>query len=360
VLALGVIALLTALGESRANVEARGPILRVAGKPFFPIGLYYAPAARFRAARDLGFNTVDVWADTGGSARFALNEASALGLKVIVVLQHAYHDGVLNPDLMQTLVTRFRDHPALLAWYLVDEPQESQRFATTLPEASNLVRRLDPSHPTLIVHNQLGALRMFWQLSDIVGVDPYPVPDVALSIVSHHVEQAGLIVGGRKPVWGIMQAFHKDLPRARSRYPTPAELHNMVYQALVAGATGIYYFSYEWQGILEQRDPTLWQYLGVINRQVAALAPALLEGVNAGSEVAVRSSPWLRTRAMAYDGRTIVLAVNLREEPAAIELKGRCGAAAGAEVLFEGRGLPSSGGSVLDSLPAYGVRAYAC
>jgi hypothetical protein len=359
---LGLTALLPLGGESGIRVETKGPRLQVGDKPFFPIGLYYAPAAKYAAARDLGFNVVDVWAATNGSTLWALDQAGALGLKVIVVLQAAYQDGVLDAARMRTFVTAFRDHDALLAWYLLDEPPASisRPYLRTLESAYSLVKSLDPHHPTLIVYNQLAPLRMLQHVSDIVGVDPYPVPNMPLSYVSHQIEQAGLVVMGRKPVWAIMQAFEKEVPGAGTRYPTPAELHNMVYQALVGRAGAVYYFSYAWQGLLEVRSPALWQYLGVINRQVEALAPALLQGTDVGLERTVKSSPWLKTRAVSFSGQTVIVAVNVRDESAALQLAGSCGGPLGAEVLFEDRRLRSSGGSVLDSMPPYGVRAYAC
>src|SRR5215468_5444207 len=53
-------------------------------KPFFPVGLYYTPRARFSEFHGLRFNVVHVWALPDGSSALALDDAARLGLKVVV------------------------------------------------------------------------------------------------------------------------------------------------------------------------------------------------------------------------------------------------------------------------------------
>jgi hypothetical protein len=133
----------------------------------------------------------------------------------------------------------------------------------------------------------------------------------------------------------------------------------MVYQAVVAGATGIMYFSYSWEGTLEDRDPALFAALGPVNRELQTLAPVVLEGERPGAEVRVNAPVDVRSLVREWGGRTYVIVVNVGTSAVSIEVEHR-GPAGGAvmESLFDGRVLKAVSGSFVEALEPYGVRVY--
>ncbi|MGN6419555.1 MAG: glycoside hydrolase 5 family protein [Pseudobacter sp.] len=128
----------------------------VSGKPFSPVGINYYPAAApwglfwpgydsavvskdLKLMEELGFNLVRIFVNfhdfNRGNVsparllqlRHFLNQASAHNLKVIVTLFDFMGDYSLpvfaaSDRQMETLLTSFRDHPAIFAWDLKNEP----------------------------------------------------------------------------------------------------------------------------------------------------------------------------------------------------------------------------------------------
>ena len=273
--------------------------LRVSGRPFLPVGIYYAPAAKFAQLREMGFTVAHVWALPGNATSHTLDEAQRQGMRVVVELADAYRGTKPFLPTVREHVLKFRSHAALLAWYLYDEPDPSA--LDRVQQGYALVRELDPDHPMITVHTSPEAGARFAPYTDIFAVDPYPVPNLPLSVVWSHVSGSRVVVGPRKPVWAVIQAFAQSGPRRPSRYPTPVELRNTVYQAIVAGATGIMYFSYAWEGNLEDRDPALWAALGPINRELELSPPCYSRALSGMTTSA--SMPSVTSGASAGRGR---------------------------------------------------------
>jgi hypothetical protein len=323
----------------------------------FPVGIYYAPSEKLAQMREMGFTIAHVWALPGNATTHTLDVAQRLGMRVVVELADAYRGSKPFLPTLRDHVLAFRGHPALLAWYLYDEPDAGD--LARVQQGYELVRELDRDHPTITVHVSPEAGARFAPFTDIFAVDPYPVPNLALSVVWRHVTRARAVVGPQKSVWAVIQAFAQSGPQRPPRYPTPVELRNMVYQALVAGATGIMYFSYSWEGNLEERDPALFAALGPVNRELQTLAPVVLEGERPEPEVRVNAPVDVRSLIRQWAGRTYVILVNVGTSAVSIEVERR-GAAVGpaVESLFDGRALKAVGGSFLDAVEPYGVRVF--
>ena len=84
-------------------------------------------------------------------------------------------------ELLQ--VEQFRNHPAILSWYIADEPDgagssEGQPIGIPVADvraAYELVRSLDPYHPVSLVLNCKYSAPLYADATDILMVDPYPV-----------------------------------------------------------------------------------------------------------------------------------------------------------------------------------------
>lgn len=152
---------------SRASGQRRddrcGPAAHRRGKPYMPLGLYTQQVTR----RDLEliaaspFNCIMPYKSpvlkledsklTGDDAvAEALDLCDKLGIKVLFSLKDLFNEG--DDAVVTRLVERFRNHPALLSWYICDEAAVDR-----IPEVAarrRLVNRLDPFHPTWSVFYQ--------------------------------------------------------------------------------------------------------------------------------------------------------------------------------------------------------------
>lgn len=349
-LAVGAVAWSRGTDRAVRATEARGT-------PTFPVGLYYAPVLRYQEVRRLGFNLVHLWALADGSTERALDEAARLGLKAVVELSDAWSQEEFDVERLARYVKAYRYHDALFAWYLVDEPKRSIRSLRAVGRAYGLVKALDPRHPVFIVVVSPERDDMFVPYLDVLGVDPYPVPDLPLVVVSRYLESARAVVGGLKPVWAVIQAHARPVSGlVPPRYPTPVELRNMVYQALVGRASGLMYFSFEWDGTtIDVQDPTLYRFLGAVNAEVNQLAEVLRSAVDVPTAGGADSN--LRVRVLEHAGRTYVLAVNVAPRPARLQLPLGPGPPE-ATRLFEGSVLTLTGNHLADELDPHGVGVY--
>lgn len=250
-----------ALPPTRVSFLADGTAI-VDGQPFFPFGVYesISPAkpeciARLRKIADAGFNCVMNYAINQGATlaqiKAYLDEAHRHGLRVIYSIKDLYPGSQYElkevagwkgeVEITTHLVQALRSHPALLAWYVNDEL--SLAWHPMLKDQYQRIRSLDPDHPEWIALYQVNELDAYTDTTDVMGVDPYPIPDQAISRVAEWTDKA---VATGMPVWVIPQIFdwsqyRKDMKPAP---PTYEEMRNMMWQALVHGANGLVCYSF--------------------------------------------------------------------------------------------------------------------
>ncbi|MBM4050450.1 MAG: hypothetical protein FJ279_35595, partial [Planctomycetes bacterium] len=261
----------------RAYIDERHTLL-VDGQPFFPLGWYTGAGPKSPLAlkdlEDLSggpFNCVMNYGVNAGSLddiRAYLDAAQRLGVKVIYSIKDFYEGtqyfqkrvGPFEGEDAMTrgVVEAFKGHPAVLAWYLNDELPPS--YLPRLRARYQLVKELDPDHPTWIVHyySDAKSLAPYADTTDVLGVDPYPIASKPVTYVSTMVKAANQAVRGHRGLWVVPQAFawwqcvpelrqKKRPPTAeeleKKRAPTIPEMRCMTYLALIHGAKGIIYYS---------------------------------------------------------------------------------------------------------------------
>ncbi len=231
------------------------------GKPFFPIGVYEGaspsdPASleRLREIAAMGFNCVMNYGINSGSLdqiRKYLDTAESLHLKVIYSLKDVYEGSTWpvkqvgewkgDEAIVKGVVRTFRDHPAILAWYLNDELALS--WHDRLVRNYRWVRELDPNHPAWVVLYQVNDLDGYGDTTDVMGVDPYPLPNAPLTMVSDWTKRAA---GMGMPIWIVPQLHDIALyePKEKSHPPSLDEMRAMTWQALAHGANGLVFYSF--------------------------------------------------------------------------------------------------------------------
>lgn len=287
------------------------------GESFFPIviyhglsGVWHGHTHDFETIAANGFNAVHVW------ERQALADVADAALEA--GLQIVFH----NPD--EVTVRRFRDHPAMLSWYLDEEPElrfpESEQAGKRAEfiDRRAALRRIDPMRP---VHIVAAAPRRFavwdsWQTAgDVAAFSVYPIRSgrrlqlVGWRALADTVARAVALNDAARPVWFVAQAFSS--PAYGWRMPSPREYRTMIYAAIVHGATGVITFAYDsfvtrdgqvlgiapeplaHYGDIPDYDArgdapltvdrpalaqsrSLWRHVGSVNRELLALTAALL------------------------------------------------------------------------------------
>jgi len=249
----------------------------------------------------------------------------------------------------------YRNHPALLAWYLNDELPP--HMVPSLTEYYQRARANDPNHPAYIVIAAPPELRHFRATTDIMGADPYPIPQSPVTEVSDQTDNAVAGVGGHKPVWVVPQAFgwyqYRPEGSDRGRVPTEAELETgraptyeeercMTYLALAHGAKGLIYYCYYDLRVLPQYAE-MWGWMKQIGAEVKALSPVLLSSDDLGPARVTPATAPIHTKLKRHQGREILIAVNAGREPCEVMLESKHKLPAQVKVMFEDQTLPATG-----------------
>ncbi|HEY7509106.1 MAG TPA: hypothetical protein VIG50_02590 [Vicinamibacteria bacterium] len=253
------------------------------------------------------------------------------------------------------------DNPALAGWYTADE-----RPAEVAPRVFRQYRtlRAHDDGVTFIAQNAPHELVWYRDVADVIGVDPYPIfniPEGApspLEQVTEWVDLAQAAVERSRPVWAVIQFFQFG---GNGHWPTYDELRSMSYMALVAGARGLFYWSYGAGALSHVADDRLreeyWQRLVRVTREIKSLEPALL---GPDDPTLLAAPPAGRLRALARRGPdgALLVVVNNGPQPARATL--RLGRAMGAaEVVGEGRRVALAGGTELaDDFAPYAAHVY--
>lgn len=315
--------------HARCAIDERGRLL-LGGKPFFPLGMYFTAIkeADLKVYADSKFNCMMPY---GSPTREQMDLAQQHGLKVIYSIKDWYAGSHYCPKSIRTAadeeplvrdrVRQFRDHPALLAWYLNDEL--SQQFIPRLEAHHRWVAEEDPQHPTWSVLYQFREVREYRNTFDVIGTDPYPIGRSPASMAADWTAETFRQVERSRPMWQVPQAHnwanYAKTPAERQRGHTPSydELRSMAWQCICEGATGLVFYS--WYDLQRNPDvpfPVQWDGLKKIAAEVDGLAPALLSAEPVppvtveGGESSKETPRWLHWLARRHGGKIYLFAVN--------------------------------------------------
>ena len=291
-------------GSSRVTFDHAGTAV-VNGKPFFPIGLftYDLDGPTVAEIRKQSFNTVTL-----------LTENHRPGQ--LDVVQKEGWMAVCPPT--EQWLRAGTNSPALLAWYLSDEPEGHGHTPASLREKYLQLKARDPNHPIALDHFMWDALVNYKDACDLTMTSVYPLTATNPAPITHvglFIDHARSIHRPNWPHWPFIQIFGgPKCENGKWKQPDPAEVRCMVYTALIHRANGIFYFSY-WP-----KAPKTWAAVGVLNRELRRMTPWL---VAPGKELEAKSNlPAVQVRAKsAADGKTgIVLVSNTTPEPHYVEI----------------------------------------
>jgi len=341
-------------------------------RQFLPFGFYcYSPVHPTLPEEEAvkGFNMISpyqkILPETLRERKAYMDRCARLGIKVHYNLLSvtggggvgSLIEGITEDQKRERLIEEIRtfmDHPALMAWYISDEPNGHKIEPGILETIYKTIKAADPWHPVSIVFMvpYLSAVR-YSNALDIVMSDPYPVSVASISQVGVAARQLRNEFNGRKPVWIVPQAFGGG--ELWSREPTIQEIRSMTYQAIINGARGIQYFIRQGLNIFPKSAAT-WNECGRMALEIAEITPWLLSDE---VTIPVRTySANIQVASALYDGQLLVMVVNRSNSPQHAEITIAGGYTGRARVLFENRTVSVNAGIISDPLPAYGSQVY--
>jgi hypothetical protein len=332
---------------------------------FFPLGMYGATIENLSELKEAGFNCVQTYRRDHQFLNKFVKETERLGLKVLIPYPEREAKAALTSFLNQIKNSR-----AMLAWYLADEP-EGNAVPPRYIWRWNQFLKHTTLFPGALVLVRADRTWEYAPASDIIMVDPYPIPKMPLTWLSKSIEEAKKWVG-KKPVWAVIQAFDwsacplDDDQRIWGRNPTYEEERCLSYLALVHGATGLFYYTFQ-SGSYRIKDyPGHWNDVKRVVSELRTLSPLLLAPLDSTYQPQVDPPQihWvIKTVANDQAGGLIkkghyLMAVNTAEKPLKATLVVPSVMNDRVRVLFEKRLLRIKAGKLTDTFEPYGVHIY--
>ncbi|MDD5598678.1 MAG: hypothetical protein PHV82_12095 [Victivallaceae bacterium] len=344
------------------KIDREQQVFIKADRPFIPLvavpEYLHVTKQMFADMSSHGFNTI---LQTVGRSekellriQNLLDEAQRNNFKVIlwpgVVPKETYqelHTGITG------IIKRFKSHRALLAWYLVDEPegwweQQGLGKTTDLIALYKAAKQIDPYHPVFVNHftkwKQGKGLYEGKDNSDIYSADNYTIGYGGYGEEGGHASMLGIAdyvsamnYDGMRDGKLVSMTIEFadpcfDQPPYFPRSITPEEERCMVYLSLVHGARQIMFYD---------RKPLsvyLWDSMTQLGQEVQEMTPFLSGNDNSGL-VSVNSK-FIHFTVKTVNNKHYLVAVNSSEKALPITFslaQGSFAENAFADVLFESR-----------------------
>jgi hypothetical protein len=309
------------------------------------------------------------------TAREYLDAARENGLRVFIGFDRGIQSGSglvqMNLDHVARRIGALRDHPALLAWYLFDEPDLSHQYVSppNLQRLYEFIKVLDPYHPVIVTFAQDNPLTVYPQCYDVHWTQVYGTTEHVRSRVLKHREMLA-----DRNLTAILHCYDRTQsqemktgakPDPARFYLTPQKLRADVWMALAMRSSGLAWWWYgdggrQWLTVADL--PEAWQGMTDAVAEVRAIEPLLTkEGEELGVELQTDpEDAHVVVRARRVGEKVLVIAASSEEERTV-----RFGAKIGdlpprarAVVRFEDRELPLPDWVLEDSIGPLGRRVY--
>jgi hypothetical protein len=266
------------------------------------------------------------------------------------------HGMMAVPFSTPETIAKVKDHPALLAWYLVDEPEGAGKGTPAgIKEAYAHLKQKDPNHPIGVCNYLWEALEQFKEGCDFTMTDVYPIVanrDGILENVGKFIDESRRIHGPNWPHWSYIQIFGgPDTDGGKWAQPLPHEVRCMTFDALAHRATAIMYFSY-WP-----KAPLTWASVTELNKDLERIVPWLI--AKDGKEVEIKSSvPAIHVRARRVSEGWMIIAVNVLPKFYDVTISAADLGNSELRLPYENRTTKASGGKVTDRFAPFEAKVY--
>ena len=239
------------------------------GKMTFPIGLY---AGEYNIThRDNWINSPFNMVYNGGSNAKMINELYEMSNHKLYSIQflgwNAATSNKSESDIIKAkevglkAVKNSKNIEGIIGYYLLDEPGISVSYS--MMNTTFAIREEDPNRFVFTAVNQRYYLNTIKEGLDVIGTDCYPASTSdALHCVSTVATEGIKNMANAKANWGIIQIYDKTVDgEVNQKAPTEAEIKNMLYQVIAAGAMGLFAYDYAslWHKKAKNNPQTEWE-----------------------------------------------------------------------------------------------------
>lgn len=306
----------------------------VDGKPFFPLGMYWGGIQKEKLDT-YAKGPFNVLMPYQAPSKEQLDWCQEKGLKVIYSVKDIYSGTRWAPAGIRTeedetryiteRVRLFKNHPAVLAWYLNDELPVT--MLSRLTARQQLLERLDADHPTWVVLYQYDQIREYLPTFDVIGTDPYPIPASPIAMAQRWIRTTYEQTHRARALWQVPQAFdwgaYRKNPedRAKTRAPTLEEMRCMAWQCIANGANGLIFYSFFDLYKLQDRNPfeKRWPEVCAMAEEIRKQIPILLSVEPAPQIPSPHDLVSIRT--WRKEGKLYVAAVSASRDPVTVKVK---------------------------------------
>ncbi|MHB1000229.1 MAG: carbohydrate binding domain-containing protein [Armatimonadota bacterium] len=301
----------------------------VEGEPFFPLGFYCT--GRIEDVRKYitrlsgtGFNCLMNYATATYSQdniQTLLDTAENNDIKMIFSVKDCY-DGAKYElkksgpwtgsfNVLKGMVSTYKNHPAVLAWYLNDEL--TGRFLPQIIDRYNYISSTDPDHPVWQVLFAKQDIYLHVDNTDILGIDDYPVMRKSENPNIYEFGDAAKIAEkstmSSRAVWMVPECstIRYDSVNPSKRPPTYNEIMCETYQALTNGARGLIFFSLH--DLLKYDGEPQWEIMKRIGDHLNRIKPVLLGDTVISNQITADDNR-IDTLTRSVNGDIYILAVN--------------------------------------------------
>lgn len=175
---------------------------------------------------------------------------------------------------ISSIITKFKDHPALLMWYMSDEPSSMNTPPNDLLQAYQFAKNLDQSRPFYMAAADPLNDQEYFKATDIVAPDSYPLA-FNKPISNDSINQplyAKAQKNGWPVVWRIIQMCQWK-PELENRLPTEAQIRTQCFLGLADNLKGLAF--YEHKNYPEKR-PKQWEKISNVVNSLHSILPDIL------------------------------------------------------------------------------------
>lgn len=246
-----------------------------------------------------------------------LNAVQSVGAKAWISLNNAFYPSLSIADFTSAINT-FKTHPALLGYYIADEPDDGPWNAPHTLSASveapyyNAVHSLDPNHPVFISlggpspdwstsyweQEYTTVVKPFYQYADAVGFHPYPFSTANAEFkgtkFTHLYDDWKRYISDvntlGKKIISTGQGWHDS----SHRDPTKAENRYQVYIPIVLGSKSFMWWLDSWstatmKTMVNETCAELQQIAEELNNGVSFYSP-ISDGSGSGGDVPIEET----------------------------------------------------------------------
>lgn len=161
-------------------------------------------------------------------------------------------------------INRFKDHPALLMWYMYDEPSSMNTPPNDLIQTYQFAKKLDQNHPFYMAAADPRNDQEYFSAVDIVAPDSYPlafnkpITNDTRNLPAYKKAQKN----GWPQVWQIVQVCQWK-PELQDRLPTEKQIRTQCFLGLADNLKGLAFYSYY---NYPEKRPEQWRAIsGAVN-----------------------------------------------------------------------------------------------